>query len=74
MSTNGLRDQGRKNRKAAEPESEIDGLQENVSEAERGKKDVYICSSMQSTHLCFQALGVVLKAVMMNASSLSHHS
>lgn len=31
---------------------EINGLQENVSEAERGKKDVYICSSMQSAHVC----------------------
>lgn len=35
-----------------EREREINGLQGNVSEAERGKKDVYICSSMQSTHVC----------------------
>lgn len=63
----------KKNRKAA-PEREIDGLQENVSEAKRSKKDVYIYSSMQSARLCFQALGDVLKAVMMNASFLSHHS
>lgn len=33
-------------------EREINGLQGNVSEAERGKKDVYICSSMQSAHVC----------------------
>lgn len=48
MSTNGLQDRGRK----TEGEREINGLQENVSEAERGKKDVYICSSMQSAHVC----------------------
>lgn len=35
-----------------EKEREINGLQGNVSEAERGKKDVYICSSMQSAHVC----------------------
>lgn len=35
-----------------EAEREINGLQENVSEAGRGKKDVYICSSMQSAHVC----------------------
>lgn len=40
----------KKNRKAA-PEREIDGLQENVSEAKRSKKDVYIYSSMQSAHV-----------------------
>lgn len=37
--------------KSSAREREIDGLQENVSEAKRGKKDVYICSSMQSAHV-----------------------
>lgn len=60
--------------KSSAREREIDGLQENVSEAKRSKKDVYIYSSMQSARLCFQALGDVLKAAMMNASFLSHHS
>lgn len=43
---------GRKRKKAAQPEREIDGLREDVLEAKRGKRDVYICSSMQSTHVC----------------------
>lgn len=39
----GLQKKRKSNRK-------IDGLQENVLESVRGKKDVYICSSVQSTH------------------------
>lgn len=51
-----------------EREREINGLQGNVSEAKRGEKDVYICSSMHTACLCLGALGDVLKAVVMNAA------
>lgn len=51
-SRDGLRNRGGGNgKKSAQPEREIDGLREDVLEAKRGKRDVYICSSMQSTHV-----------------------
>lgn len=48
MSRNGLTDWERKTEKS---QTEKDGLRENVSEAERDKKAVYIYSSMHSTHV-----------------------
>lgn len=41
---------------------------QRISQRPRVKKDVCICSSVQSSNVCFQALGDVLKADMMNAS------
>lgn len=43
--------ENKKKRGMQQSQGEKDGLQENVSEAERGRKDVYICSSMQSAHV-----------------------
>lgn len=48
MSRNGLTDWERKTEKS---QTEKDGLPDNVSEAERDKKAVYIYSSMHSTHV-----------------------
>lgn len=38
---------------------EKDGGHKNVLEAERGKKDVYICSSMQGAHVCVSRPSVI---------------